>query len=232
MSSEAQFHEPHGNRAVQTALVLVGVLLAAALLWYLYTAFTSVGGVKVEAPPPQVVNMLPPPPPPPPPPPEPQQKPPEPTEAPTPTPQPAKAPDAPAPMQMNAEAQAGTGGIAAGTGGGMGAPSSTGTCVGLNCGKPAGGGINDGLYRQYLSSALQQAVYRDSRSRRFASSAEFSILVSPAGMIERVELRASSGKAEDDAVLRDILAAVRGLRAPPYTQRYPVLIRVRGRKSL
>lgn len=229
MSSEAQFQEPHGNRAVQTALVVVGVVLAAALIWYLYTAFTSVGGVKVEAPPPQVVNMLPPPPPPPPPPPEPQDKPPEPTEAPTPTPEAAKTPEAP--VQMNAEAQAGVGGIAAGSGAGRGAPTSTGTCVGLNCGKPAAS-VNDGVYRQYLSSALQQAVYKDSRAKRFASSAEFAILVSSGGTVDRVELRSSSGKGEDDATLKAILEAVRGLRAPPYAQRYPVLIRVRGRKSL
>ena len=233
MAQQAAFQEPQGSPAQRWTLIVLAVAAALALIWYLYGAFTGVTGVKVDAPTPQVVDMLPPPPPPPPPPPKPQEKPPEPTDAPKPVPEAAATPkpDAPAPMTMNADAQAGPGSIAAGSGAGAGAPGGTGTCIGLNCGKP-GGGLNDGVYRQYLSSILQQAVYRDDRSRKFASSAEFEILVSSSGAIERVALRASSGKRVDDETLQDILQKVRGLRPPPYAQRYPVVIRVRGRQSL
>ncbi len=232
MATDTAFHEPNGSPALRWGLIVLGAVALVAILWFLYVSVTGVSGVKVEAPPPQSVNMLPPPPPPPPPPPKPEEKPPEPTEKPTPAPQaPQPTPQAPAPLTQNAEAQAGTDsfGLAAGNGGGMGAPGSTGTCIGLNCGK--GGGINDGVYRQYLSSALQQAVYRDNRSRDFASSAQFEILVTPDGSIDRVTVRDSSGRREDDEVLADIIRKVK-LRAPPYSQRYPVVIRVRGRRGL
>lgn len=230
MATAATFEEPKGNPLIRWAIIAVSVIVALAVLWYLYTAFTSVSGVKVDEPPPQAIDMLPPPPPPPPPPPKPQEKPPEPTDSPKPTPEPAAPkPDAPAPMTMNAEAQAGaSGGIAAGSGGGMGAPSSTGTCLGPNC----GGGISDGFYARSLAGALQRRVQSDGKLSRMVFSADFAIWVSPGGKVTRADLVRSSGDDRRDATLKSLLEGVAGLDAPPASFKFPRRITIRGRRSL
>lgn len=226
------FQEPHGNRIVQIGLIVIGALLALWLLWYLYSAFTGVHSVTVKNEQPVISPLLPPPPPPPPPPPKPQEKPPEPMDKPTPAPSPEPKPQAPAPMQMNAEAQAGaTGGIAAGSGGGIGAPSSTGTCVGPNCGV-GNGGITDGFYARALSSALQARVQRDSKLSRMVFAADFAIWVNASGAVTRADLVKSSGDSKRDAMLKALIEGANGLDAPPASFKFPRRITVKGRRSL
>ncbi|MBP6030483.1 MAG: hypothetical protein KA533_03540 [Sphingobium sp.] len=225
------FQEPHGNRIIQIGLIVVGSLLALWLMWYLYSALTGVHSVAVKNETPVISPLLPPPPPPPPPPPKAEEKPPEPSpDKVTSTPEPK--PQAPAPMQMNAEAQAGAaGGIAAGSGGGIGSPSSTGTCVGPNCGIGKGG-ITDGFYARALSSALQARVQRDSKLSRMVFSADFAIWVSSSGAVTRAELVSSSGDSKRDAMLKTLIEGASGLDAPPASFKFPRRITVKGRRSL
>lgn len=229
VEATATFREPQGNPLVRWGLIAVGVLAAIALLWYLYSAFTGVTGVKVDAPPPQSINMLPPPPPPPPPPPKPEEKPPEPTETPEPVPEAAATPkpDAPAPMTMNADAQAGAGTIASGSGGGMGSTGSTGTCV-INC----GGGIGDAFYARSLSSALQQRIQRDSKLSPMVFTADFAIWVNGSGAVTRADMIRSSGDEKRDAQLRAVIEGASGLTAPPPSFKFPRRVTVSGRRSL
>jgi hypothetical protein len=230
MAMAAKFEEPKGNPLIRWAIIAVSAIAALAVIWYLYTAFTSVSGVKVDELPPQAIDMLPPPPPPPPP--KPEEKPPEPTEAPKPAEVAAPKPDAPAPMTMDADAQAGaSGGIAVGSGGGMGAPSSAGTCVGPNCGTVSGG-VSDAFYARSLSSVLQQRVQRDSKLSRMVFSADFAIWVSPGGAVTRADLIKGSGDDRRDATLKSLLEGTSGLDAPPASFKFPRRITVRGRRSL
>lgn len=215
----------------------IGVLLVLALAYFVYDQLNSVRGVKVEAPSPLLVSMLPPPPLPPPPP-EPVPDPPEPTEQPDPTPNPetpkAEQPEpAAAPMTINAPAQAGAGSIVAGSGGGIGAPGGAGTCLGTNCGPSGGGGgVSDAFYRRYLSSALQERVQDNDRINRLIFSADFAITVTANGTVSAARLVRSSGRDERDAELAAILMRVRGLDAPPSSMRFPQRITVRGRRAL
>lgn len=231
VADQSEFQEPHGSRIVQIGLAVVGAVLVLWLVWYIYTALTGVHGVTVKNEAPVISPLLPPPPPPPPPPPKPEEKPPEPSpDKATPTPEPK--PQAPAPMQMNAEAQAGaTGGIASGTGGGIGSPSSTGTCVGPNCGIGKGG-ITDAFYARSLSSALQARVQRDSKLSRMVFAADFAIWVSASGTVTRAELVSSSGDSKRDAMLEALIEGASGLDAPPASFRFPRRITVKGRRSL
>lgn len=232
VADQTEFQEPHGNRIVQIGLIVVGVLFALWLVWYLYTALTGVHGVEVKNETPVISPLLPPPPPPPPPPPKPQEKPPEPTDKPTPSPSPEPKPQAPAPMQMNAEAQAGaTGGLVSGTGGGIGSPGSSGTCVGPNCGV-GNGGITDGFYARALSSALQARVQRDSKLSRMVFAADFAIWVNASGAVTRADLVKSSGDSKRDAMLKALIEGVSGLDAPPASFKFPRRITVKGRRSL
>lgn len=235
MSELAAFTEQRGGGARRALAIAAGLILLLGLGYFVYRQMTAIQGVGVEAPPTTAIDMLPPPPPPPPPPPEPQEKPPEPTEqeVPTPSPEPAKAPDAPAPVTIAGPAQAGgdSYGLQSGSGTGSGAPSSAGTCVGANCGG-GGGGIRDAFYRRYLSGALQQAISRDDRVNRLVFTADFEVRISPTGQVDGVTLRRSSGKDDRDRLLQEILRSVRGLDPPPVAARYPVLITVRGRRSL
>jgi outer membrane biosynthesis protein TonB len=235
--SEPVFKEPGENPVLRWGLIALGVVLLLAIGWFVYVQLTGTLTTKVKDD--QAVTAvtpMTPPPPPPPPPPKPEEKPPEPTDAPKPTPEPAAAPkpDAPAPMTQNAPAQAGTDsfGLQAGSGSGSGAPGGTGTCIGTNCGKAKGGGIQDGLYRRYLSGVLQQAVSSDSRVNKQVFTGDFEIVLTSDGRIERVVMRRGSGKENVDSILKRILENVRGLNPPPVTSRYPVLVTVRGRSQL
>lgn len=232
-----------GRSAGVVVFYIVCALLLLAFVHFLYTQFTAVDGVKVEAPSPQIVSMLPPPPPPPPPPPEPKEKPPEPTEQPQAPP--SEAPKSPqpqpeaAPVTMNAPAQAGTDsfGLSAGSGNGIGAPSSAGTCLGTRCGPAAGGsggGMGEGLYRRYLSSALQDRVQGDDKLSRLVFSADFSLTITPDGRVAGIQFLDARGRDDAETVktLTAILAAVRGLDPPPQAMRFPQKITVRGRRAL
>lgn len=233
MAQTASFEEPRGNAAVRWALIALGVLLALFLVWFIYISVTGVHGVAVKQEAPPTISPLLPPPPPPPPPPKEVVKQETPTEKPTPSPspEPAKTPDAPAPMQMNAEAQSGAGSIAAGSGQGGGSPGGTGTCI-TDCGGGAPQGLNDGLYRQYLRSALQAAVLRDARVKKLSFTADFDIVITPDGRIERARVRRSTGNSQRDDDLLSILQTITGLRKPPVSSRYPVTINIQGRRPL
>lgn len=236
--TEAMDFRGEGASLRTIAVAVAGGLLVLALVYFLYAQFTAVRGVKVEAPSPQIISMVPPPPPPPPPPPQPKEKPPEPTEQPQ---APAsEAPKAPqpqaAPVSINAPAQAGTDsfGLSAGNGGEIGAPAGGGTCLGTKCGAPAGGGMGENLYRRYLSSALQERVQGDDRISRLVFSADFSLTVTAEGRVSSVQLLDARGRddAETMKKIAAILEAVRGLDPPPAAMRFPQRITVRGKRAL
>ncbi|MEP9360954.1 energy transducer TonB [Sphingomonas sp. KR3-1] len=229
--------------AIRGALPYVlGLVLLGALAWFIYSQITAVRGVRVNADSKSVVDVmpLPPPPPPPPPPPELKEKPPEPTEQPQPSP--AEAPKTPqqqpqaAPVTIAAPAQAGSDsfGLAAGSGGGIGAPGSGGTCLGTNCGaKPAGGGVGLGLYRRYLSTALQQRVSADDRLSRQVFSADVLLTLDAQGQVSGARLAESHGN-DDEATLQRLMTVLRGARLdpPPSGMAFPYRITVRGRRPL
>lgn len=223
--------ETEGGARKWLPLVLGGVALVAAV-WFVISQLTATSGVKVEAPPPQAVEMLPPPPPPPPP----QPHPPEPQAKPDPAPVPQNEPPKPAaaPVTINGPAQAGSDafGLQSGTGGGIGAPSGKGNCVGLNCGAAAGGGMGEIFYRRYLSAVLQERISRDSRLNRLVFAADFAITISPGGRITQASLLKSSGSSDRDAALRSVLMAVTNLDPPPSVVRFPQRITVRGKRAI
>lgn len=236
MASASAFEEPTGNPLIKWGMIALAIIVAIALIWYLYSAFNGAHGVKVQQETPQTIDMLPPPPPPPPPPPKPQEKPPEPTDAPKPVPEPAAAPkpDAPAPMSQNAPAQAGSDsyGLQAGGGGGMGSPGGKGTCLGPNCGTTPGGGITDAFYVRSLSSELQRRVQGDRRVNREVFVADFAIWIDAAGKVTRAELVKSSSDEKRDQLLRDLILGATGLPAPPASFKFPRRISVGGRKAI
>lgn len=232
------FEEERTNPVKAALPWVIGGVVLAALVWFIYTQMSASGvGITVAAPSQQQVDLLPPPPPPPPPPPEPQEKPPEPTEQPQPTP--AEAPPTPQPQQaaavsINAPAQAGADayGIASGSGGGIGKPGGAGTCLGNNCGTGGGGGMTAGLYGRYLKSALQERVQDDPRMSRLVFTADFSVTVTPDGRLTGVRFRSGQGGSEADMEkLTALLSGVRGLDPPPSTMVFPQNIKVRGRKG-
>jgi TonB family protein len=133
-------------------------------------------------------------------------------------------------MQIDGPAQAGADsyGLQSGSGGGMGAPGSTGTCVGPNC----GGTVSDAFYRRALSSALQERVQDNDKLNRQVFSAEVLITVSPAGNITAVQMVRSSGRQDRDDMLVATLRAIEGLDPPPANVRFPQRVTVRGRRSV
>ncbi|MBX9885017.1 MAG: TonB C-terminal domain-containing protein [Novosphingobium sp.] len=223
--------ETEGGARKWLPLALGGVVLVA-VLWYVISQLSATSGVKVEAPPPQAVEMLPPPPPPPPPPPHP----PEPQAKPDPAPVPNSEPPKPAaaPVTINGPAQAGSDsfGLQSGAGGGLGSPGGTGTCVGLNCGAVGGGGMGEVFYRRYLSAVLQERISRDNRLNRLVFAADFAITISPGGRITAASLLKSSGSGDRDAALRSVLMAVSNLDPPPSGVRFPQRITVRGKRAI
>lgn len=214
-----EFEEDAGGVRRWLPLAVITLVLAALGYW-LYTQANGAHGVKVEAPSPMAVNMLPPPPPPPPLPPKPEVEPPKPTDAPdpVPNPEPPKAPSAPAPMTIAGPAQAGTDsfGLQSGSGQGSGAPSSGGTCIGTSCGAGTGGGggISDAFYTRYLSGALQERVLGNGKVNRLAFQAGFAIKIE-GGRVVSAQLVRSTGKPDLDAQIKAILEATAGLTAPP-----------------
>jgi hypothetical protein len=219
----------------------IGLLLVGVLMWFVYQQLTVVGGVRVTDEPKSIVDVipLPPPPPPPPPPPESKEKPPEPTEQAQPSP--TEAPKAPqpqaAPVSIAAPAQAGADsyGVAAGNGGGIGSPGSAGTCLGTNCGAaPSGGGMTEGFYRRYLSSALEDRVRGDDKLSRLVFSADLALTVTGDGRVTGVRLLGVRGRNDDESMrkLAALLSDVRGLNAPPSSMVFPQRITVRGRKGI
>lgn len=222
------------QRLLIPAVILT--LMTVGGLW-LWSAMDSRTGVERPRTPSTTVDLLPPPPPPPPPPPQ-EETPPEkldtPSPDPTPTPTPDPTPEAPAPMSIDAPATAGSDafGMRAGSGGGMGSPGSLGTCVGPNCGRGGGGGgVSDSFYRQYLSSALQNALRRDKAIQRERFSMTVLIWVDGNGRVTRAEKVSGTGNADlDDRVIAS-LRGVSSLRAPQPGIQFPQRTVVRGTRS-
>jgi len=230
MAQSTAFDEGHEPNRKWLWIVL-GVVIAAALGYGIWTLATGTVGKERKEPPTTTALLLPPPPPPPPPP--PREQPPEPVETTkpvpveTPTRTPAKAAEAPAAVSINAEST-GAGdafGLLGGGPGGMGGVGSTGTGTG------AAGGITDGFYGQNLRNALQQRIQEQDSVNRQVFSAEFSVWVDSRGRVTKAELLRSSGDAKRDQKLLAVLEATNDLDPPPTTIRFPARITVRGRKS-
>ncbi len=208
-----------------------------ALGWFVYSQLTAVGGRRMANEPRSIVDVIPmdvPPPPPPPPPPPGRSRPSRPSSR---SPAPSEAPKSPqpqaAPVSIAAPAQAGTDafGVTAGTGQGNGAPSSSGTCLGNNCGsRPSGNGMTEGFYRQYLSSTLEERVRGDDKLSRLVFSADLALTVTEDGRITGVRLLGARGRSDDETMrkLTALLGTVRGLNAPPSDMVFPQRVTVRG----
>ncbi|MDT0508416.1 TonB family protein [Novosphingobium sp. MMS21-SN21R] len=232
MATADTFDPGGGGGARQTIFIVLGGVLLAGLIWFVWNQLTQPITRKV-AEEQQIVAMIEPDlPPPPPPPPPPEVKPPEPTEQQlTPAPVPQAAPDAPAQTQMDAAPSAGVGGIAAGTGSGMGAPGGAGTCLSPPCGVvKSAAPFNEAFYRRTLSSELQSYIDRDKRLSRLVFDAGLHISISSSGVVTSVSLVKPSGKAEVDQQLTAVLRGIRGLSPPPAGVRFPQNVKVRGRR--
>jgi TonB family protein len=211
--------------------IAAGVVVAVALLWFLWVWAHDKAGIKREAP--KLATIIPLPPPPPPPPPKPPEPPkpeeqkivqptPEvtkPTEAPKPkadAPSPAK--DLSTPMRMDADAQAGNDAfnIGAGSGGGMGG---------------SGAGFGNGTYASYLGSMFQKILREDDHTKNLAFRVQANIWLTADGKISRVELVKSSGDAKVDQL---VLTAMREAPAlderPPTTLAMPARVDLQGRR--
>lgn len=238
MAHAPSFQAPGASSSKTYFAIALGVLAFLALVWFIYTSWTSVPGVAVEETPPTAIDMLPPPPPPPPPPPEPQEKPPEPTDKPSPSPEPTPAPTpdkpTPAPMQIDGPAQAGADsyGLSAGKGGGMGAPSSKGTCIGPNCGGAGGPKVIAGADRFWgrnIANALESHIESSKKVNVDSFVGEFDVWVSGSGVLTRARLVKSSGNGKLDQTVLALLQTARGLKPPPDALPMPQRIKV-GRK--
>lgn len=231
MADPETFQEPKSGGPLRWVIIAVATVAVGWGLYMLVSMFMDVGGVKVQDAPPTVVDMLPPPPPPPPPPPE--ERPPEPQEQTESEPEPQPQPEqpAPAPMQIDGPAQAGSDayGLAAGKGGGMGAPASTGPCVGPRCGAaPAG---TDRFWGSGAARALERIIERSGKVNVDAFVSEYDIWVNASGEVTQVRLARSSGNGRLDADVQAVLNGARGLKPPPVSLRMPQRIKV-GRKRV
>ena len=220
-SSSNELKRRFGGLAMGAGLIAV----LAGFVWYLLAGTASTKREVAATP----MLMLPPPPPPPPEPeklpePEPEVEP-EVTE-PDPTPMdqpPDEAPPSPQqdfndPVTIAGEAQAGTDayGTLAGRGGGM-----SGT-----------GGLGSGSYGRYVSSVLQQALARDSRTRHLTfRDLQLELWLDADGRTKQVKLLKSTGNAAiDEAVLAMLRDIERIDERPPASMTFPMHIAMTGRR--
>ena len=223
MYDSAPDEQTRWRRWRSRALVVLGVLVAAWLVWQF--AGHQVG-VKRSAP--RIATITPLPPPPPPPkekPPEPQkteeakQDVPKPNTPAKPIEAPKAAPDVARQVTINGPAQAGNDSfnIGAGDGGGM---------VGSN----GGNGVGGSSYEQYLGYALQEAIQHDERTRQLVFDVRVNLWLSPSGSVTRAELVASSGTQSTDQALLDVLRGLHIDTPPPPNLSMPVRAAIRGRR--
>lgn len=204
-------------------LVFAAVLVLVVLgLWRLATRQV---GVRRAAPRIATITPLPPPPPPPKQKPEPKQEPrpqeiPRPNQpVPKPVATPRQAPSTAKQVTINAPAQAGNDSfnIGAGSGGGM-------------VGSGGGNGLGGSSYQQYLGYALQQAIRHDERTQRLVFDIRVDLWIGADGVINRVELVASSGSKAIDGALEDVLRGLRIDTSPPPGLDMPMHVAIHGRR--
>jgi TonB family protein len=234
MASPGTFPDPDSGGARRWLPLAIGVVVVLGIAWFLYGQLTATTGVKVEAPSPLAIQMVPPPPPPPPPP--PVQHPPEPQDKPNPMPNPVPNPveqkSAPAPVSINGPAQAGSDafGLQSGNGGGQGG---TGTCTGSFCGGGAGGPpMSEQFYTRYIDGLLTEKFAADKRLNRQAFGMDVSITVSPTGRITLASVVKSSGRSDRDQLVKEILLSISDLDPPPAGMRFPQRFRVKGKRPV
>ncbi len=234
-ADEAEDRRAHRRR--QLALVL-GLPIAGGLLW-LGWSFLS-GKPDHQPQQRQVINTvtrltLPPPPPPPPPPrtdppPEPVvqprvQEPQKPLERVEPKPE-APAPKAPQPPGPPA-----TLGLPTGPGGanpyGIGGGGGDGSVIG-GPGGGGGGGSRFAGYAGAVQSSLQRALQRDERTRRGAWRVTVRIWVGPGGQVTRLQVVGTTGSAERDNAIQQVLTGVT-VQAPPSDLPQPIIARIDSR---
>lgn len=190
-------------------LVVLGVLLAVALVYML------AGRVTVSDRPNEMKTttvILPPPPPPPPPEIQPIEKPPEPTiapplEQPLDTPPPPEASNDPVQGDSALTAREGAGpsnyGLARGDGGG--------TRIG---GRPGGSGDGFAAYASVARTCVLQTIQQDRELSRTRFTAQLTVRMSPDGRISSVDVPAG-GDARRNARIQQILTGVQCSQRPP-----------------
>jgi len=90
-----------------------------------------------------------------------------------------------------------------------------------------------GIYRSYLSTALQRRVSGDDRLNRLVFSADLLLTVDARGQVTGARLVEARGR-DDQATLQRLVEVLRGARLdpPPPAMSFPYKITVRGRRAL
>lgn len=210
--------------AVLTVIVVVGLLIFGG--WRLAKDAGKPKRKSVQ----QISLVKPPLPPKPPPEPEkPKEEVKEQIKPPEPDPQPKD--DAPAPAQeLGLDAKGGAGGDSFGL---VGRPGGRDiTTIGKEIGTGTGGGrINTAFYASQIQSQIQEALNRNDKLRAAEYRALVSLWLDAHGKVTKVELAGSTGDAELDRLLRDVLEETKKLRPPPEGVVQPVRLELVARRT-
>jgi TonB family protein len=227
----AEEEEDRRLRRRRLVLLAVGLPVAAAAAYMVWTLFFA-GKSQPQR---QVINTVTrialPPPPPPPPPPRVDPPPPEPPRVQEQVqPKPEPKPEQPRPQQPPSP-PLGLG-LPVGPGGanpyGIGAGSVDGTVVGGGGVGGGGGGNRFGSYGSAVTNALQRALQADERTRRGAWRVTVRIWVGASGQITRAQLVGTSGDPARDTAIRDVLNSL-SIPAPPNDLPQPIIARIDSR---
>jgi protein TonB len=217
-----------GNRWLKRAGIVLGLLVAVALVVAVIRNLMTDGGPRKKTVVQQISLLKPPPPPPP----KPEQKPPEPQikKEEVKLPEPDKPPD-PQPAQAEPPPGPDLGVDSKGDG--------TGDSFGL-VGKPGGkdittiggggGGNRFTWYAGLVQGEIQKILARNAKLRGAEFKATVKIWMSGDGKVQRSELSSSTGNAETDELIRVALAEIPPLREmPPSDMPQPIRLRVTSR---
>ncbi len=102
----------------------------------------------------------------------------------------------------------------------------TGSGTGVGGGRP-----NYGFYTTQLQSQIQEELNKTDQLRGSEYRALVNVWVGADGKVARVELASTTGDAGTDALLRQSIAQVQRLRAPPENMPQPLRLRISARSA-
>ncbi len=130
--------------------------------------------------------------------------------------------DEPPPGPLALDAQAGPGGDAFGLGGKIGGADYTG-----------GGGTRFGHFAVMMQERISKSLHDDEKLNADKFRATIKVWLSGAGKIERVQLLHSSGSADTDSRIEQVIGAMPALpEAPPSDMPQPVIVRIGARPGI
>jgi protein TonB len=143
------------------------------------------------------------------------------------TPPPEAKNDSPPPeAPVRLEGAAGPGGTLDLGGGGKGSE--------FNIARPSGDGEGrrgHGFYTNQLQALVQDELNRKDRLRGAEYSALVALWIGADGRVQKVELTGTTGSPQTDTLLRETIAAITRLKAPPESMPQPVKLRITARGS-